>query len=136
MLAYRLEAAYGYLVANPDTRCIVSGGQGPNEPEPEAHVMARYLMARGISGDRIIIEDASANTAENIMNSLAFIDPANDRVGIVTNNFHVFRGCAIARKKGIANVSGISAESSPWFLPNNLLRESCGITKDFVFGNI
>lgn len=136
VLGYRLDAACSYLTANPRTRCIVSGGQGYNEPEPEAHAMARYLVKRGIDPSRITIEDASRNTAENIANCLACIDPARERIGIVTNNFHVFRGCAIARKKGIAHVCGIAAGSSPWFLPNNMLRESFGIAKDLVCGNI
>ena len=136
VLRYRLDTAYAYLAAHPQTRCVVSGGQGANEPYSEASVMFDYLVAAGIDPARIAVEDASLNTSENIENSLAFIDPATERIGIVTNNFHVFRGCAIARKKGIANVFGVAAPSSPWYLPNNLLRESFGITKDFVFGNI
>lgn len=136
VLRNRLDAAIDYLEANPDTRCIVSGGQGPNEPLPEAHVMAEYLVEHGIDQTRITIEDESLNTVENIRNSMAYIDPDNDRIGIVTNNFHVFRGVAIARKQGIAHVNGLAAYSSPWYLPNNLLRETFGITKDFLMGNL
>ena len=136
VLRNRLDTAAGYLQANPQTQCIVSGGQGFNEPEPEAHVMARYLVDKGIDPARITIEDKSANTMENIQNSMAFIDPDADQVGIVTNNFHVFRGTAIARKQGIAHAFGIAAPSSPWYLPNNLLRETFGISKDFLKGNL
>ena len=136
VLRYRLDAACDYLAANPRTICIVSGGQGGNEVTPEAHIMASYLEQHGIAPERIILEDASLNTTQNIENSMKLIDPAHDRVGIVTNNFHVFRGVSIARKKGIVNVCGIAADSLPWFLPNNMLRESFGIAKDFVFGNL
>lgn len=136
VLQYRLDTAADYLQANPKTRCIVSGGQGFNEPEPEAQVMARYLVDKGIDPTRITIENESTNTMENIQNSMAFIDPDVDQVGIVTNNFHVFRGTAIARKQGIAHVFGIAAPSSPWYLPNNLLRETFGIAKDFIKGNL
>ena len=136
VLQFRLDTAAAYLSEHPSTRCIVSGGQGPNEPVPEAHIMARYLEQCGIDSSRITIEDESLNTDQNIRNCMALLDAENDRVGIVTNNFHIFRGVALARKQGIANVYGISAPSTPFYLPNNLLRESLSITKDFLAGNM
>ena len=136
VLQYRLDAAYDYLVANERTKCIVSGGQGRNEHTAEANVMADYLIGRGIDAARVIREDASKNTDQNIANSMAFFNPAVDRVGIVTNNFHLFRALALARKAGIANVSGIAAGSSPLYLPNNMVRESLGLAKDFIAGNL
>jgi len=136
VLQDRLDTAAEYLLAHPETHCIVSGGQGFNEPEPEAHVMARYLEQQGIDAARIAIEDESLNTLQNIQNSKAFVDEETERVGIVTNNFHVYRGVALAHKHGFAHAVGISAPSNPLYLPNNLLRESFGITKDFVTGNM
>ena len=136
VLQHRLDTAYDYLMANPETLCIVSGGQGPNEPTTEAEGMAAYLLARGIPAERIILEPNATTTVENIRYSMAFLNPETDRVGIVTNNFHVFRGTRIARTCGIAHACGIAAPSNPFYLPNNLLRESLGVVKDFVFGNI
>lgn len=136
VLRYRLDTAYDYLAEHPETHCIVSGGKGPNEPAPEAHVMARYLIDRGIDSSRITIEDESLNTLANIQNSMAFINPESDRIGIVTNDFHVYRGTSIAKKQGIAHVWGIAAPSNPWYLPNNLLRETFGIAKEFLTGNL
>ena len=136
VLAYRLDAAYDYLIEHPQTQCIVSGGKGGNEHAPEADVMAAYLTARGIDPERILIENTSRNTVENIRNSMAFIDPQRDRVAIVTNNFHIFRGVGIARKMGIVNVGGLAAGSKPLYLPNNMLYETFGITKDFLTGNL
>ena len=136
VLRYRLDTAREYLEGHPQTRCIVSGGKGTNEPEPEAEVMARYLEEHGIDPARITIERESLNTIGNIRNSMQFIDAAQDRIGIVTNDFHVFRGVAIARKQGIAHVCGLAAPSDPWYLPNNLFRETFGISKDFVQGNL
>lgn len=136
VLANRLDAAYEYLQAHPRTRCIVSGGQGPNEPTTEASAMARYLIDRGIQPSRITQESESHNTTQNIQNCKKLLDPKQARVGIVTNNFHVFRGVAIARKQGFEHVSGIAAYSAPYYLPNNMLRETFGITKDFLLGNL
>ena len=67
---------------------------------------------------------------------MAFLDAENDRVGIVTNDFHVFRATGIARKAGIRHVFGIAAYSVPWYQPNNMLREGLGILKDYAVGNL
>ena len=64
-LMKRLNSAYDYLIAHPDTICIVSGGQGPNEPTTEAYSMAQYLLEKGIPEERIIQEDKSTSTNEN-----------------------------------------------------------------------
>lgn len=133
---WRLKAAIEYMENNPDTKAIVSGGQGYNEPAPEAVIMKQYMVENGIAPDRIFTEERSTNTAENIAFSAELLDKEHDSVGIVTSNFHVFRGVALAKHYGYKNVCGIAGLSSPRYLPNSLLRESCGIAKDFVFGNI
>ena len=135
-LKYRLDTAIQYLEKHPETDCIVSGGKGSNEHDPEAYVMFDYLLDAGIQEERIIIEDQSINTYENIEFSTQFFDPKEDSVGIVTNNFHIFRATAIAKKDGIAHVQGIDAPSRFLYLPNNNLREAFAITKDFFVGNI
>ncbi len=136
VLRYRLDAAYDYLTANPDTLCILSGGQGGNEPCSEAEGMYRYLTARGIAKERLIREDQSTDTSENIAYSMRLIGDADAGVGIVTNNFHVFRGVRLARAAGLKNVCGIAADSTPLYLPNNMTREAFGIMKDLVGGNL
>ena len=136
VLKYRLDRAYEYLAENENTICIVTGGKGYNEPYAEAYGMRDYLVRRGVPEDRILMEDESANTLENIRNSLLYFNPETDRVGIVTNDFHVFRGHAIAKKAGIRNVCGISAGSNRLYLPNNLLRECLGVIKDTLCGNM
>ena len=54
VLKFRLDKAVEYLEAHPSVKCIVTGGQGTNEPRPEADVMAEYLVRNGISAERII----------------------------------------------------------------------------------
>ncbi|MCD8326562.1 MAG: YdcF family protein [Lachnospiraceae bacterium] len=137
VLKNRLNAAYDYLMENESTLCIVSGGQGSNEPYAEAQGMYEYLVAKGISSERILVEDQSLNTVQNITNSSALFDKETARVGIVTSNFHVFRSVRIAKKLGIQNVCGIAARVWPrYFLPSNMLREFFGVVKDFLRGNI
>lgn len=136
VLKFRLDAAYEYLIANEDTLCVVSGGQGANEPCTEAQGMYDYLVERGIAPERILMEDKSTDTSENIAYSAALIGGTDHEVGIVTNNFHVFRGVMLARHAGFQDACGIAARSNIYFQPNNLVREFFGIMKDLVCGNL
>lgn len=122
VLKYRLDKAIEYLEANPDTLCIVSGGQGYNEPYAEAVGMADYLEKKGIPTERIKLEAESTNTKENILFSKELMEEGAS-VGLVTNNFHVFRALQSARKYGLENVCGIAAGTSLPYLPNNMFRE-------------
>ena len=135
VLKYRLDKAYDYLKDNEATICIVSGGQCSNEPCTEAEAMERYLEDRGITSSRIIREDRSRSTLENLKFSKELIKE-DASVGIVTNNFHIFRRVAIAKKQGYTDVCGIPAPSNPVYLPNNMLREFFGVIKDKLRGNI
>ena len=136
VLRRRLDKALEYLESSPDTKVIVTGGQGGNESKPEAVGMREYLMQAGIGEERILVEDSSASTYENLVFSSEFLDPARDRVVIVTNNFHVFRAMSIAKKQGYANVEGLAASTPLGSGPNNLLREFMGVVKDFFVGNL
>lgn len=135
VLQYRLDTAYEYLAAHPDTKAIVSGGQGSNEPASEAQGMYDYLVKRGIEPDRIILEDKSVNTEQNIRFSKEFLQADADKVGIVSNNFHVFRAVKLAKAAGYRNVVGIAAPATAFYLPNNMLREFFGVVKDFLMGH-
>lgn len=136
VLRRRLDAAVRYLEDNPAAAVIVSGGQGANEPVSEAAGMYTYLVEKGIAPERILLEDVSQNTRENLEFSGKLIDPAKDRVVLVTNNFHMFRATAIAKKAGYAHAEGLAADSYPYMVPNNMLREFLGIVKDFCAGNL
>ena len=136
VLQKRLDAAVLYLGENPDTKVIVSGGKGDNEHISEAEGMYGYLVAAGIAEDRILMEDQSTNTCENLVFSSKLLDKENNRVVLVTNNFHMFRAVKIAEKQGYAHVEGLAAGSYPAMIPNNLLREFFGVIKDFMVGNM
>ena len=136
VLRYRLAAARDYLDENPRTRVVVSGGQGPNEPCSEGEAMARWLERAGIDADRIVVEPESKTTVENLQNSRELIGDDDARVGIVTNNFHIFRATRMAERLGMGDVWGIPAHSTPWYLPNNLLRECLALVKAAICGTI
>lgn len=131
VLKYRLDKAIEYLNENPDTVCIVSGGQGSNEHISEAQGMAEYLIANGISSERILLEDQSVSTAQNISNSKKLMEEGAS-VGIVTNDFHMFRALQIAKKQGLTNAYGIASESNRLYLLTNMVREFFAMIKFLI----
>ena len=135
VLKFRLDKTIEYLEANPETKCIVTGNQGNNEPFTEASGMADYLIKQGIAPDRIILEEKAKNTAENIKYSMQVADLSGKKVAIVTNNFHMFRALKIAKKQGL-EAEGIAADSTALYLVNNMVREFIGTIKDWIVGNL
>lgn len=135
VLRRRLDRAITYLRENPETLVIVSGSQGSNEPVSEARGMYDYLTAAGIDGERILLEEASRNTCENLEFSGQLLNRESDRVVLVTNNFHMYRALKLAAGADYGHVQGLAASTYPLMLPNNLLREFLGIVKDFCAGN-
>ena len=136
VLKYRLDAAYDYLIENPETKCIVTGSQGTNEPVTEASGMQTYLVSRGIDASRIILEEKADNTVQNLVYSRELMEREDSSAAIVTNNFHLFRALHIAAAHGYRDVQGISAYSTALYLPNNMVREFFGVCKDLVRGDL
>lgn len=134
-LQRRLDRALVYLRENPETLAIVSGCQGSNEPVSEARGMYDYLVGAGIAPERILLEEASRNTCENLEFSGKLINRKESSVVLVTNNFHMFRALHLAEGAGYGHVQGLAASAYPWTLPNNLLREFMGVVKDFLAGH-
>ena len=135
-LRYRLDAAYDYLAENEGTICILTGGQGYDENFPEAEIMYDYMIGKGLSDSRIRIDSVSSDTAENIRNSLQFMESSDAPTGIVSNNYHIYRAMLIAENQGLSNVYGIPSRSPAAFVPHNMMKEFLSILKAYITGNI
>ena len=79
---------------------------------------------------RIIEEDQSTNTRENLLFSQKWI-PEGSSVGIISNDFHICRALHLAETLGYEDASGIPAKSDLPTQPANLLREFFAVVKDF-----
>lgn len=142
-LRKRLDAAIEYLEANPDTVAIVSGGKGDGEDLSEAQCMYDYLVEKGIDSERIIMEDESTSTDENIRFSMGIIaddfegaiDGEEPDIGIITNNFHVYRTVKVCEKKGY-KVDGIAAKSDDILFANYMVREFFALIQYKMTGKI
>jgi len=133
-LKNRLDAAYDYLIEHPDANCIVSGGQGDNEPIAEAVAMCSYLVSRGIDQDRVFTEAKSTSTEENLEFSLHIIERHNlsKRIAMVTSDYHIFRATILAKRIGL-DAYGIPSPT-PWRVwLSSQARECMAIVKTVVF---
>lgn len=135
-LRWRIDRAYEYLTENPDTLAVVSGGQGQGEDISEAECMKRELVSRGIPEDRILIEDKSTSTKENIKYSLKIIGQSDAKIGIVTNNFHVWRAVKIARRAGADGAVGIAAPFRNALIFHYMAREFFSTVMNSMNGNM
>ena len=111
-------------------------GRGNGERISEAEAMYRYLTEHGIDGGRLIREERSTNTKENLDYSLELIGSTEPAIGVVTNNFHVFRGVMIGRKCGCREIYPVPSRYRSWRLLLYIPREILAIIKDKIVGNL
>lgn len=137
-LQERIDAAYAYLTAHPDTIAIVSGGQGSDEPMSEAQCMFDELVAKGIAPERIFKEDQATSTWGNLTFSLDIIEsitgsrPAS--VGVVSSEYHLFRTGLQAKAYGL-EIVGIPAKTGSfdrWL--HYFVREIAGVWHYILLG--
>lgn len=136
LLKSRLDKAYEVLSANEEAICIVSGGQGANETISEAESMRNYLENKGIDGNRIIMEDNSFNTFQNLSKSYQIIKALkleNPRIIGVSNEFHTPRIERTAKKIGF-KIHTLSAPSPKYSgLFTNIVREYMAYWNMLIF---
>ena len=109
MLSDRIQGAYDYLTAHPDTICIVSGGKGDEVNLSEAECMYNELVELGIDPARLLMEDRAASTVENFQFSLALIKEKTgvrpEKLGVLSSEFHLFRARMFARDEGVMPIA-------------------------------
>lgn len=136
MLRRRLDAACELLDRYPDVKCVVSGGKGSDESISEAECMRNYLVEKGISESRIIMEDKSTTTFENMKFTFEKLDELGiDRdITIVTDGYHQYRAGLIAKEQGAGEVTTYSADTEFRHIASHWVREWFALTKFFIFG--
>ena len=141
ILASRLNTAIDYLQTRENIPVIVTGGLGSGQPVTEAHAMSRFLQARGIDRNYIWLEDMSTNSRENLMFAIEImtekgLDIDNITVGIVSNEFHLYRIRMIAERLDL-DVICIAAETPGIHRRAiNQVREAFSIAVELLRGDI
>lgn len=137
-LKSRLDTAYRLLCDNPEAVCIVSGGKGDDETVSEAESMRKYLVDLGIDENRIIKEDKSRDTSENIINSIEKMKENgisfDSKVVCVSSDFHAVRVAMIAKEHGLNARSAGAPSPDSTLLFSSLVREFMSYVRYFLLG--
>ncbi len=131
----RIAVAAEYLLENPETVAIASGGQGSDEETSEAAFIADALSMLGVSRERILTEDMSTSTSENVRFSATLIPP-DSTIGLVTHDFHIFRARHLAEKVFDGKIYGLPVRSSLLSRPHYMMREFFTTVVDTMRGNM
>jgi uncharacterized SAM-binding protein YcdF (DUF218 family) len=126
-LAARLDLAREQAARHPAALIVVSGGLDFSETTTEAQIMGDYLRARGVDPQRIVQEDKSTSTIENLRFSRAVLAAqgvrADDVVQVVTSDFHTMRAGWIARNAGYTRILLAGSPTPLYVRYNAWLRE-------------
>lgn len=123
-----VEISQGWAKSGSAPPIVMSGGQGDDEPRPEAIAMAEYAATElAVPDELILAEDASTSTEENLRFTadLVAADPhlGPDARGLaVTSNFHVLRAADLARRQGLS-LNAVGAPVAWWYWTSAILRE-------------
>ena len=159
VLSARIRAAAEYLKEHPQAIAVASGGKGSGENISEAEAIRRGLVRLGIPKERVLLEDRSTSTAENLRFSAEVIQKyeremsgkeeetplcgtnaspirfVSKNVVLVTNDFHVFRAVKLAKNLGYTDISGLGATEFFAVTIQYYVREFFAITKEALSGN-
>ena len=130
----RLDTGYDYLVKNETVKVIVSGGQGEGELVSEAEAMGKYLIQKGIDSQRIIYEDKSISTRQNLLFSknIAYSNSKDEPILlIITSDYHMLRTKLLCHQLNL-NYYGLSSTSPLMVRINYSIREYFATIKDLA----
>lgn len=132
-LKNRLEEAVKYLNKYPHVKVIVSGGQGSDEDQTEASVMFKYLQDKGIDTNRILVEEQSTSTYENLLFSKELLPKGTKKITILSNDFHLKRAKYLAESLGF-EVDVVAAKTPKSVEIQLKLRERAALLKTYLIG--
>lgn len=98
---------------------VASGGKIADSDISEAQYMKKVIDKKAKSQAKVILEDKSGNTRENIKNSKEKLPDAKSVI-IVSDAFHLARGVMLAKNAGFEEVSWSSP--NPNYYPKEELR--------------
>lgn len=132
-LRYRLEAALSYAESHPHVTLVLSGGQGEDEGISEAQAMMNFLSAQGFPKDRMILEDRSTSTYENLVNTKKLIPQGVTGITLITSDYHVARAGYLAEKTGY-EWDAIPAKTPKVVEAKVRFRERLALLKTWIIG--
>lgn len=110
----RLDKGIAIAQRLPHATVMVTGGKNILRNCTEGQIMGDYLRSNGIAPSRIVQEERSTSTHENLLFSATILqqqgfDKTQDTLIIVTHEFHALRARYIAYKQGFKQVASENA---------------------------
>ena len=162
MINSRIDNAVRYSKIDDKCKFVLTGAKGSDEPMAEAIYMFKYMVDRGVSEDRILIDTFSTNTYANIKNSLALIvDDVLERnprehiisrpfdrknkemfdldfldIGFMSSDFHLTRIVMMAKKMGIHRPYVIECTTGLFYKPYMYIRETLSMLKAIILWQV
>ncbi|MFC6254193.1 YdcF family protein [Secundilactobacillus hailunensis] len=127
-LVRRLQTAIFFCVAQPNSpKLVLTGGQGSDEPQSEAQVMAAYLKQHHIDSKQLLLEETATSTDTNFKFSQQLINhdwqqPQPPKILVITSDYHLVRSQLLAKRHHLT-VSLLGSWTIPTALIPAMLRE-------------
>lgn len=135
----RLDKAYEYLIEHPETIVITTGGKTEGDKYSEGYAAEQYLRYRGIEKDRVLYEETSTNTYQNIQNAKELLPEDFDGTAmVVSNSFHLYRARSLMEIFELTPYALGSdlGEQYPFLEIIYNIREYFSIVKHYIFEKI
>jgi uncharacterized SAM-binding protein YcdF (DUF218 family) len=137
----RLDHALELYRAGVAPLLIFTGGRGvEGERFSEGGVGRRWAIAKGVPPNRILVEESSRNTFQNLRGVKRLLQPrGQDTIVLVSDPYHMFRAVEQARDVGLAahpsptRSSPVSA--NPLRMAQAVLREDVAVGGYFLVGS-
>lgn len=136
VLFARADAASAYMQRNTATFAVASGGCGTDETVTEARSIEARIADAGIDAGRVLLEEESRTTRENLENSVKLLPEECVKIAVVTDDYHVFRARCMARAVLKRSVYGLPVHASYVSLPHYILREFFSCAKHIIRGDL
>lgn len=131
----RADAAIEYLNKNPECTAILCGGQGKGDEISEAEAYYNYMVKNGIDSNRLIKEERSKDTRQNINFAKEYLpDVKGLSVAVVTNDFHLYRSTVIMEKAGFTDIHCVNGPTPnvPFLHLSLYLREYFSVMLEYL----
>ena len=97
----RLIRAKKALEFNSKNIIYILGGNTSSSNITESKAGKKYLLTYGVNTDKVIIEERSKHTLENLKNFYKMLTDKSQKILLITNRYHMARSLIMAKGFGI-----------------------------------
>ena len=132
-LSLRCDAGYDWASQKDGRILVTSGGRGEKDSLSQGEAMKRYIVKKGLGTERILPEEKSVNTEQNMILSLQTLIQAgydeSEPVVIISGGYHIFRSWCYAKWAGFENISAYPSRVRVFALLPDMYREGMATVK-------